>query len=172
MAPAEEALPERAGELLRPPKQAEPGHVLEEQQPAVGPEQGAHAPEGSHRVGHGAEHEGGHHRVERPVGEGRVLDARLVHLDRHHGGGDPGQQAPPHGAVRLEDDDPADARGRVVRQVGAGAGPDLQHVAARLSQEVAAPVGQPCLLARRAHTVVHGGEHPVIGHWSRHITHR
>ena len=66
-------------------------------------------------------------------------------------------QAPGHRLERLGQDELVHL-GRVVRDVPAGAGADLEHAAVRVAQEPPAPFGQADPLADRDERVVEDGE--------------
>jgi hypothetical protein len=99
--------------------------VLVEAQPGTGAQHPTDLRQRPVRVGDGAQHQAGHHRVEGGVGAGQRLGDAVGHPDRHRRLVGRGQRQAAQVGLGLHGQDLGDG-GRVVREVEAVAGADLQ----------------------------------------------
>ena len=135
-------------------------NVLDEEEPAAGPEHTADLAQRARLVVDAAEHERRDDGVETRVLEGKVF-GRCAQDGRQRAllAGLPFQPLQ-HRRLRLGDRERLDARA-VVAEVRAGAAADLEHVAARAGDQVPPHLGEAGLLAPFAEAVVGKREEPA-----------
>jgi hypothetical protein len=109
-------------------------HVLVEAQPPARAQHPANLGQGPVRVGDGAQHQAGHHRVDGAVGGGQRLGDPVGHPDRHRRLAGRGQGLAAQVGLWLDGPDLGDG-GRVVGEVEAVAGADLQDPAREAGQQ-------------------------------------
>jgi len=126
--------------------------VLDEQQGSTRHGDPADLGQGPQRVWYGAKHQGGHCGVKSVVTEGQHLGISLAQLN-----GGPGlshlHPGPPEEVGAGFNGRHLDVR-RVVLEIGAGAGSDLQNPPGKAAQEPAAGLAQPPPLGGGSHSVV------------------
>ena len=146
-----------------PPLRVRP-QVLDEQQPPARPQHAGDLAQGQRLVRDRAEHERRDDRVERVVGEGQRLGRRPVNLRRATQPLDAPLERACHRLDRLGEHERLD-RVRVVAQVEAGPGADLEHATFGMSEQVAPVPSHAEPLAEPEERVVDPSEDAIPDAW-------
>jgi hypothetical protein len=113
--------------------------VFVEAQAPAGAQHPTDLGQGLIQVGHGAQHQASHHRIDGAVGDGEGFGGAGQHSDRNRRVGGRGQGQAAQIGFWLDGQDFGDGS-RVVREVEAVAGPDLQHPTGEAGQQPPAVV--------------------------------